>query len=570
MLIVAVVVLVPLWVELIALRKPREAEALAARSAQVQTEVLQFARELRRLESQLFTQLLGVAPATGAADFTGASERLLEKISHLRGLTSDNPRQQERLRKLQAHIVARLSALDRARISAPNVARDLIARSNAASAHVQIVDAIVAEEQRLLLQRRGMFAKNERAAQTVAIGAAIAQCALLLLLMLLAERDRLRCAKAATETDVERGRAASIVASVPTPIALLSTSLEVVQANPAFVALSGNPGSALEGRPLSEVAQGSWNDPMLLQRLGDVAHLGRELWDYETTQLDADQRARTLLLNARRLGSDQADLVLLTAIDITASRRRDEQVRELNRQLTGKVDQVSEVNRELEAFSYSVSHDLRAPLRHIAAFAGKLRGEVGLEPGEKTRHYLDVIDESSRRMSQLIDDLLVYSRLGRSAMRNMPLDMQSIVQDVRAMLSSDAGAHRVQWDIGQLPVVEGDENMLRTVWQNLLGNAIKYSSPTEVPRVRVRAEPDPINQEWVFSVADNGVGFDMAYVDKLFGVFHRLHKASDFPGTGIGLANVRRIVTRHQGRVWAEGAPGAGATFCFTLPTVAR
>ena len=152
----------------------------------------------------------------------------------------------------------------------------------------------------------------------------------------------------------------------------------------------------------------------------------------------------------------------------------------------------------------------------------------------------------------------------------MPLDMQTLEQDVRAMLSSDPGAQKVQWDVGQLPVVEGDENMLRTVWQNLLSNAIKYSSTTEAPRIRVRAEADPNNREWVFSVADNGVGFDMAYADKLFGVFQRLHKASDFPGTGIGLANVRRIVARHQGRVWAEGSPGAGATFCFTLPTVAR
>jgi light-regulated signal transduction histidine kinase (bacteriophytochrome) len=155
-------------------------------------------------------------------------------------------------------------------------------------------------------------------------------------------------------------------------------------------------------------------------------------------------------------------------------------------------------------------------------------------------------------------------------MRILPVDMQSMVADVRAMLSSDLRAQAVQWDVGHLPVVEGDDNMLRTVWQNLLGNAVKYSSGNPAARIRVRADLDTNTREWVFSVADNGVGFDMAYIDKLFGVFQRLHKASEFPGTGIGLANVRRIVSRHHGRVWAEGAPGAGATFCFTLPAVDR
>jgi len=564
------VVLVPLWVQLIALRKPREAEALVARTAQVQTDVLQFAREMRRGEAQVFAQMLGVPPAPGLPDLSETGAKVLEQLTRLRGLTRDHPGQQERLRQLQAFVIGRLSVLDRARISAPDVARELIARSNATSPQSRLVEAIVAEEQRLLVQRRGLFRDNERGAVLVAIGAAITQAGLLIALMLLAERDRLHCLRAATTTDAERGRAAQVVAVVPTPIALLSADIVIVQANPAFNDLYGSPAGSVEGQRLTEVAGGSWNDPILLQRLVDVAQLGRELWDYETVQQDAEQRERNLLLNARRLGTGQADLVLLTAIDITAARRSDEQVRELNRQLTGKVEQVSDVNRELEAFSYSVSHDLRAPLRHIAAFAGKLGTEIGPEAGDKARHYLSVIDESSRRMSQLIDDLLVYSRFGRGAMRVLPLDMQTLVQDVRAMLSSDPGAQKVQWDVGELPVVEGDENMLRTVWQNLLSNAIKYSSTTEAPRIRVRAEADPNNREWVFSVADNGVGFDMAYADKLFGVFQRLHKASDFPGTGIGLANVRRIVTRHQGRVWAEGSPGAGATFCFTLPTVAR
>ncbi|MEO6065581.1 MAG: ATP-binding protein [Lysobacterales bacterium] len=569
LLIIAIVVGVPVWVGLVSLRQPHTARALAAHAAEVQAQVLQLAREVRSMESQVFAQMLGV-PSEARFDFPADSASVVGHLNELRLETRDNPAQQRRLDELQSLVLARLSVLDRARISEPEVARELIRVSNQLPSLTLLIDAIALEERSLALERQRVSNLGERRTRVVAIGGALAQAALLVTLLLLAERDRAHSARAAMATDVERGRALRVVEAVPAPIALLSPALEIVEANPAFRDLYGSAEQNVIGRPLAEIANGSWNDSGLLQRLGDVAQLGRELWDYDTLQHDIEQRERNMLLNARRLGTEQDDLVLLTAIDITATRRGDEQVRELNKQLTGKIEQVSEVNRELEAFSYSVSHDLRAPLRHIAAFAGKLDAELGAAATEKSRHYLTVIDESARRMSQLIDDLLVYSRLGRSALRILPVDMQSMVADVRAMLSSDLRAQAAQWDVGHLPVVEGDDNMLRTVWQNLLGNAVKYSSTSAAARIRVRAELDSNTREWVFSVADNGVGFDMAYIDKLFGVFQRLHKASEFPGTGIGLANVRRIVSRHQGRVWAEGAPGAGATFCFTLPAVER
>ncbi len=569
LLVIAIVVGVPVWVGLVSLRQPHAARALAAHAAEVQMQVLQLAREVRRMESHVFAQMLGV-PSVASFDFALASASVVGHLNELRLETRDNPKQQQRLEELQSLVLARLSVLDRARISTPEAARELIRVSNQAPSQTLLIDAIASEARSLALRRQQVSNLGERRTRAVAISGALAQAALLIVLLLLAERERARSARAAMATDVERGRALRVVQAVPVPIALLSPTLHVVEANPAFRDLYGSAEQNGIGRPLSEIANGSWNDSGLLQRLGDVAQLGRELWDYDTLQHDIEQRERNMLLNARRLGTERDDLVLLTAIDITATRRGDEQVRELNKQLTGKIEQVSEVNRELEAFSYSVSHDLRAPLRHIAAFAGKLSMELGDGASEKSRHYLTVIDESARRMSQLIDDLLVYSRLGRGAMRILPVDMQSMVADVRAMLSSDLRAQAVQWDIGHLPVVEADDNMLRTVWQNLLGNAVKYSSTNAAARIRVRAELDANTREWVFSVADNGVGFDMAYIDKLFGVFQRLHKASEFPGTGIGLANVRRIVSRHQGRVWAEGTPGAGATFCFTLPAVER
>src|SRR5690606_23649188 len=262
-------------------------------------------------------------------------------------------------------------------------------------------------------------------------------------------------------------------------------------------------------------------------------------------------------------------VVLVTVSDMTAQKAIEHQVRHLNRQLEGKVEQVSEVNRELEAFSYSVSHDLRAPLRHIAGFSDKLGRRLGDQADDKSRHYLEVIGTSAQRMSELIDDLLVYSRLGRSALRLQAVDMQSLVAETRALLdsnlASDAPGRTVEWRIAPLPILIGDENMLRQVWLNLLGNAVKYSDVRNPAVIEVSHQRlDEGSHQ--FSVVDNGTGFDMRYAGKLFGVFQRMHKASEYHGTGIGLASVRRVVTRHGGRIWAEAEPGVGASFHFTLP----
>jgi light-regulated signal transduction histidine kinase (bacteriophytochrome) len=293
------------------------------------------------------------------------------------------------------------------------------------------------------------------------------------------------------------------------------------------------------------------------------------LWDYELTQRTIDGVERHVVINARRLQQqDSANpSLLLTVSDVTARALVEQQVKELNHQLEGKVAQITDVNRELEAFSYSVSHDLRAPLRHIAAFAQKLELHLGKDVDDTTHHYLGVIRDASRRMAQLIDDLLVFSRLGRGALRLQGVDMQSLVEEAKMLAESEAHGRHIVWDIDPMPVVVGDENMLRTVWQNLLGNAVKYTGQREAAKIHVAVRRDDTGN-YVFTVADNGAGFDMRYIDKLFGVFQRLHKASEFPGNGIGLANVRRIVMRHGGQVWAEGQPGQGARFHFTLSAI--
>ena len=324
-------------------------------------------------------------------------------------------------------------------------------------------------------------------------------------------------------------------------------------------------------RMLAAFGSGAWDDATVLRRLTDVLARDRELWDFQVNQRTADGLDRVMLLSARRMPLPDSDdiAVLLAASDISPQVLQERQIRELNRQLQGKVEQVSDVNRELEAFSYSVSHDLRAPLRHIAGFASKLGRHLGADIDDRSRHYLDVVTESTKRMSALIDDLLVYSRLGRSALRLQMVDVQSLVDETRSMLDAtareEAPGREIEWKIHPLPVVVADENMLRQVWLNLLGNAVKYTAGASPAQIEV-AHGQMNDGSHHFRVSDNGAGFDMKYAGKLFGVFQRLHAPSAFPGTGIGLASVRRVLTRHGGRIWAESEPGRGATFHFVLP----
>lgn len=221
-------------------------------------------------------------------------------------------------------------------------------------------------------------------------------------------------------------------------------------------------------------------------------------------------------------------------------------------------------NRELEAFSYSVSHDLRAPLRHIVGYAELLKEQArGALPPEVLRH-ADTIIESSVYAGKLVDNLLAYSRMGRAALDRTRIDMGVLVGEVRRELTAEHAGRAVRWEVGPLPVVAGDLMMLRLAVRNLLANAVKFTKTRAEAVVTVACAST--DDEHTFTVRDNGVGFDMRYRDKLFGVFQRLHRWEDFEGTGIGLANVRRIVERHGGRAWAEGEVGKGAAFHFTLP----
>jgi PAS domain S-box-containing protein len=317
------------------------------------------------------------------------------------------------------------------------------------------------------------------------------------------------------------------------------------------------------GRQAHELLHSVFATPLDAVR-AELLSAGRWEGEIEKRRADGSDVVVASRWSLRRDAEGEPIAILETNNDITERKRREEQVRALNEELEKQTVQLEATNKELEAFAYSVSHDLRAPLRHMAGFTELLQRHGASQLDDKSQRYVAMILGSAKRMGNLIDDLLAFSRIGRAEAHRTTFSLQQVVQEALAEIRPETEARDIAWKVGALPAWYGDRSMVRLAMSNLISNAVKFT------RTRPRAviEIDCARQDHdqvVMVVRDNGVGFDMRYVNKLFGVFQRLHAAEAFEGTGIGLATVQRIAHRHGGNAWAESELNHGATFYLSL-----
>jgi light-regulated signal transduction histidine kinase (bacteriophytochrome) len=355
--------------------------------------------------------------------------------------------------------------------------------------------------------------------------------------------------------------------TAPDCLLILETAQNtVIEANQAFLKLTGRKPGDLCGHPLDSLGLFAAKDSRKL--LAALSQPADAEFDSITLQLPGDRQAncRVLLRSCECGGQRYAELRFN---DATRRARRVDEVRRQNeileQRVAARTAELARSNQELEAFSFSVSHDLRAPLRRVMGFAGILQQEAAAELAPVHLRHLESITAAGQRMNELIDDLLAFSQIGKSELHKRRVDLGELLQTVRNDLRCETEGRDIEWIIHPLPSVQADHSLLRQAMVNLVSNALKFTTPYKQARIEIGSSSlDP--DETVVFIRDNGVGFDPRYIGKLFGVFQRLHHGHRFEGTGIGLANVRQIIRRHGGRVWAEGKPGEGATFYFTLP----
>ncbi len=390
----------------------------------------------------------------------------------------------------------------------------------------------------------------------------------LVLLLLLAVSWRFFYLRQRTEETLLRSQQMfkGLFENAPDAIILVDQAGHIVRINAQGEALFGFTRAELKGRSIEILMPERYR-----------ARDGKYLAGYFAAPHNRERGVGLELFGSRKDGSEFPVDIMLSSLEtaegihalaiirnVTSRKQAEIRIQKLNEELKGRADQLEVANKELEAFSYSVSHDLRAPLRHVDGFVDMLSKHSAEKLDERGRRYLKVISNSAKQMGTLIDELLVFSRMGRIEMRQIKVEMNLLVNEAVEAMKMDVRDRHINWKIDSLPPVEVDASMIRQVWINLITNAVKYTRPRDPAEIEI-GWTDAAGER-VFFIRDNGVGFDMQYADKLFGVFQRLHRAEEFEGTGIGLANVRRIIVRHGGRTWAESKIDNGATFFFSLP----
>jgi signal transduction histidine kinase len=366
-----------------------------------------------------------------------------------------------------------------------------------------------------------------------------------------------------------RDYAESIVKTVRHPLVILNADLQIEVANPQFYRTFQVEPAATEGCRFYDLWNGQWSLPALQLLLEEIIPSDGFVEDFLVENDFAGIGVRIFLLNARRVerAEDHSFIIVLAIEDVTDRRHAAEAIQQLNEDLEIRVQertaQLAASAKELEAFCYSVSHDLRTPLRAISGFSQELLRKYTPILDDTGVHYLKRVCSASQRMAQLIDDLLQLSRIGRADMRRVTLNLTAMAHEVGDALLQRDPQRTVTFKIEEGLTGQGDPNLLQLVLENLFENAWKFTG--KKPEAIIEFGEADRDGCPAYFVRDNGAGFDMEYVGKLFGAFQRLHSDRDFPGTGIGLANVQRIIHRHRGTVWAEGVVGEGATFHFTL-----
>lgn len=501
-----------------------------------------------------------------------AQVELPRLVGSLRELVSGNPREQRRLDRLEQLITERYRILDRGidtRRAGTWIADQQRLGSRDGKKTMDEIRAVLvameSEEHRLLNEHSD---ESKAAAQHTIVVIVAGNCAAFAILISafwLLRREVSHRRDAEQELRDSNRFLDSIFENIPIMVFIKDAAdLRFVRYNKAGQSLLGYSQDQLVGKnvydiyPKEDAESFTAKDREVLER-GVLMDISEETIHTAT--------GATRILHTRKIpifddGGKPRYLLGISA-DVTERRRAEEQIKSLNAGLERRARQLTAANTELESFSYSVSHDLRAPLRAVDGYSQILEEDYSGRLDDEGRRLLGVVRDSSRKMGILIDELLAFSRLGRAQIAAVEVDMQALVQDVLRELQADEDCKSARITVAALPVAWGDRAMLRQVWINLLSNAIKFSGKNEAPFIEIQGNSD--GAESVYRVRDNGVGFDMRYYNKLFGVFQRLHSSDEFSGVGVGLAIVQRIISRHGGRVWAEAKPNQGATVFFAL-----